>query len=226
MKRIVLLAVVILVGLATFAQTGKEYEKQAQDAYKAKNYPKAFLDYTRAVETYEAEGVTDTALYYNVTITGYKARKYEELIPYAEKAIELGHDKAHLAYYIKAIAYDKLGKDEKYLETLKSGHRAFPSYGRISKKLAVAYLKQGMEPYKAGAQIVQNAEPLRESEPEKYKAEIEKANEKFEEARKIFEKAYEANPKEEQVLKSLAAVYQSLEMEEKAEKINSELQSL
>lgn len=226
MKRIALLVVTLMTGLAVFAQTGKEYEKMAQEAYKAKNYPKAFLDYTRAVETYESEGVTDTALYYNATITGYKARKFDELIPYATKAIELKHEKAHLAYYIKAIAYDKLDKNAEYLKTLEAGHEAYPSYGRISKKLAVAYLKKGMEPYKKGAEIVQSAESLRESKPEQYKKEIEKANANFEEARKIFEKAYEANPKEKQVLKSLAAVYQSLELEEKAAKINSELQSL
>ncbi len=226
MKRIVLLVAALITGLIVFAQTGKGYEKMAGEAYKAKNYPKAFLDYTRAIDAYKAQGVTDTAVYYNATIAGYKARKFEELIPFAEKAIDLKHDKAHLAYYLKAIAYDKLGEDEKYLKTLEAGHDAFPSYDRISKKLAVAYLKQGMKPYKKGADIIQNAETLRESKPEEYNKEVEKANEKFEEARKIFEKAYEANPKEKQVLKSLAAVYQSLDLEEKAEKINNELQSL
>ncbi len=226
MKQTSLLVAFLLISLMTIAQTGKEFKKSAAEAYKAKNYPKAFLDYKRAAEAYKSEGKTDTALFYNATIAGYKAKKYEDLIPFATKAIELGYEKAYLAYYIKALAYAKTDNDEKYFETLKNGHEDFPNYSKISKKLAKAYLKKGLEPYKKGADIVKEAEPLRESDVDKYNTKLEEAGKKFEEARQIFEKAYEANPKEKQVLKFLLAVYQSLEMEDKAQKIDSELKSM
>lgn len=226
MKRIGLLVTLLMMGAITFAQTGKELEKTAEDAYDAKNYPKAFLNFTRAIKAYEKEGITDTAIYFNAAVAGFKGKKYEEFIPYATKAIELKHKKAHLAYYIKALAYKQTGNSEKYLETLKKGYKAFPNYTKLGKKLAIAYLKKGMEPYKAAGEIVEKAEPLRESNTEKYLKKIEKSNKKFEEARVIFEKAYEANPKEQQVLKLLLNVYQNLEMEKKAEKIQTELNAL
>jgi hypothetical protein len=53
MKRLSVLVLLTLVGLIAVAQSGKEFEKNANDAYQAKNYPKAFLDYSRAVEAYE-----------------------------------------------------------------------------------------------------------------------------------------------------------------------------
>ncbi len=226
MKQIGLLVAFLLISLMTIAQTGQAYEKSAGEAYKAKNYPKAFLDYKRAAEAYKAQGKTDTALFYNATIAGYRAKKFDELIPFANKAIELGYEKAYLAYYIKAIAYNKLNDDEKYFETLKAGHKDYPNYSKISKKLAKVYLKKGLKPYKEGAGIVKEADPLRESDVDKYQAKLEEASKKFEEARKIFEKAYDANPKEKQVLKFLLAVYQSLEMEDKAQKIDSELKAM
>jgi tetratricopeptide (TPR) repeat protein len=223
MKRLSVLVLLTLVGLIAVAQSGKEFEKNANDAYQAKNYPKAFLDYSRAVEAYEKEGKADTALYYNTTIAGYKAKKYEELVPFAQKAIDLKYEKAHLAYYLMAVAYDKLGKDEEYMEALEKGHKAFPNYKKISQKLAIAYLKEGMKPYKEGAQIITDAEPIRESDTEKYLAEIEKANAKFKESLEVFLQAFEANPKEEQVLKVLLSVYQNLEMQDKAAEIESKL---
>lgn len=226
MRRIGLLVTLLLSGAIAMAQTGKAFEKKATEAYKAKNYPKAFLDYSRAVDAYEAAGKTDTALYYNATIAGYKAKKFEELIPFATKAIELEYKKAHLAYYIKARAYKFLEEQDKYFETLKEAHKAYPDYDRISKKLALAYLKKGMKPYKEAAKIIEEAEPLRESNTEKYMKEVDKANKKFNEARVLFEKAYEANAKEEQVLKFLLSVYQNLEMKDKADKINAELEAL
>jgi hypothetical protein len=226
MKRLSVLVLLTVIGMFAIAQTGKEFEKNATDAYQAKNYPKAFLDYSRAVEAYEQEGKTDTALYYNTTIAGYKAKKYEELVPFAQKAIDLKYEKAHLAYYIMAIAYEKIDQEDKYLETLKKGHEAFPKYGKISNKLAIAYLKEGMKPYKEGAKIITDAEPIRESDTENYLKEVEKANAKFKEALEIFLKAYEANNKEEQVLKVLLTVYQNLEMEDKAAEIDEKLKSI
>lgn len=223
MKRLSVLVLLTLSGLIAFAQTGKEFKKNATDAYQAKNYPKAFLDYSRAVEAYEKEGIVDTSLYYNTSIAGYKAKKYEELIPFAQKAIDLKYEKAHLAYYIMAIAYDKLKQDDKYLEALEKGHEAFPKYSKISNKLAIAYLKEGMNPYKEGAQIITNAEPIRETDTEKYLKELDKANAKFKESLDVFLKAYEANPKEEQVLKILVSVYQSLDMKDKAAEIEAKL---
>jgi hypothetical protein len=226
MKKISLLVLITLTGLITLAQTGKEFEKNGTEAYDAKNYQKAFLDYTRAVEAYEKEGTTDTALFYNTTIAGYKAKKYQELIPFAQKTIDYKYEKAHLAYFIMAVAYEKLNNDEKYIETLIKGHEAFPKYSKISKKLAIAYLKEGMKPYQEGAKIITDAEPMRESDTDNYLKEIEKANAKFKEALDIFLKAYEANNKEEQVLKVLLTVYQSLEMEDKAAEIDQKIQSM
>ncbi|PLX15048.1 MAG: hypothetical protein C0599_17520 [Salinivirgaceae bacterium] len=226
MKRLSLLVLLTLAGMIALAQSGKEFEKNATEAYQAKNYQKAFLDYSRAAEAYETEGKVDTSLYYNTTIAGYKAKKYEELIPYAQKAIDLKYEKAHLAYFIMAISYEKLDKEDKYLETLIKGHEAFPKYSKISKKLAIAYLKEGMKPYQEGAKIITDAEPMRETDTDNYLKEVEKANAKFKEALEIFLKAYEANNKEEQVLKVLLTVYQSLEMEDKASEIDEKLKSI
>ncbi|MDA3865733.1 MAG: hypothetical protein PF489_03165 [Salinivirgaceae bacterium] len=106
------------------------------------------------------------------------------------------------------------------------GHEAYPGYSKIGNKLAVAYLKKGTEPYNEAANIIKDAEQYRESDTDKYMAELERANKKFEKALESFEKAYDANAKEEQVLNLLLSVYKNLEMEEKADKINSELQSL
>jgi tetratricopeptide (TPR) repeat protein len=226
MRNFTLILALLIAGLTVNAQTGKELKKQGDEAYKSKNYPKAVLDYSRAIEAYKSEGTIDTSIFYNATIAAYKAKNYEKIIPFSQKAIELGHEKSRLCYYIQALAHDKQGNDDEYFVTLVKGHEAYPGYSKIGNKLAIAYLKKGTEPYNEAANIIKEAEQYRESDTDKYMAELERANKKFKEALESFEKAYEANAEEKQVLNLLLSVYKNLEMESKANKINSELQSL
>lgn len=226
MHKITLIFGMLFISFALMSQTAQELEKSGNEAYKADNFKKALLDYSRAIEAYKAESITDTALYYNATIAGYKAKEWEAIIPLAQKAIDLEHEKSHLCYYLKITAYEKLDKSEDFMATLIKGHEAFPNYSKISKKLAIEYLKQGTDPFNEGAQITKNAEQYRESDTDKYMEEQEKAKVKFQEAMVIFEKAYEANAKEKQVLELLQSVYNSLELSKKAEKINAEIKAL
>lgn len=226
MKEIKALVVLLSIALTMNAQTAKELKKSGTEAYETKNYPKAFIDYSKAISEFEKAGTIDTALYYNTTYIGYKSKNYEKLIPYAEKTIKLGYKKANIAYYILAKAYKETGNNDKYIETLKKGHEAFPNDKRINKTIAIAYINEGLAPYDAGAKIVAAAEKFRTSDVDKYKAEIKKANEKFEESKNIFEKAYKIAPKNKQLLKALKAAYESLNQKDKALKIKKELEAL
>ncbi|MDA3865734.1 MAG: hypothetical protein PF489_03170 [Salinivirgaceae bacterium] len=76
MKNLTLILALLVAGLTVNAQTGKELKKQGDEAYKSKNYPKAVLDYSRAIEAYKSEGTIDTSIFYNATIAAYKAKNY------------------------------------------------------------------------------------------------------------------------------------------------------
>ncbi len=201
-----------------------DYNNEAVEAYKNKDYKTAYAAFSKAIELYKAEGSeVDINLTYNAGYCAYKSKKYNEAIPYFEEAIKSDFKESKPYVFIAQIYMnsDDLTSMDKILV---EGLAKYNSDESLIKLAAVCYQRQGVEFYNKGNDIKKaaNDSGMNETDPEAFEAEYAKANAEFEKALPLFEKSYEYNPKSNSTLKALQNIYTNLNMNDKASKMESE----
>lgn len=155
-----------------------------------KDYANAVASFEKAIETSE-EGTE--ALVYNAAIAAYRGNMLDKAVELFSKSVENGY-KGETALYYKAAVLKKQNKDAEYKATLEEGAVKFPGDEKIGPALANVYVSEGNELYKAGAEILGeankkvNAGSLKTDDPA-YTAEVAKAQVEFKKAIEILEKA-------------------------------------
>ena len=139
------------------ANVPKCYEFKALAYNEKKDYPHAVEFFEKAVA---ASDETDASLIYNAGIAAYRGKLLEKAVELFGKSAEIGYN-AETAIYYKAIALNKLGKDDEYEETLKQGAEKFPEDEKITSALANIYVSEANDLYKKGAAILM--QPIRKS---------------------------------------------------------------
>ncbi len=230
MKKAILMLFVALAALSTNAQDkgAIDYNNEGVGSYKAKDYKAAFESFKKAIELYEAAGeVVTEDLVYNTGYCAFKAKKYEESLPFFEKSIAAKY-KASKPYIFQTQSYMKLKDIENMEVSVVAGLELYPEDKSLNKLAAVCYSKQGVVYYKGGNQIKKaaNESGMNESDPDGFTAEYAKADLEFQKALPLFEKSYDFNPKSKNTLKALQNIYTSLKMDDKAAKIQGELETL
>jgi len=203
------------------------YKGEGNTAYQAKDYAKAYENYKTAVELLDADGVTDTVLVYNTGFAAYKAKMYEEAIPFFDKAGDLGY-KEDKPYQTIAACQSKLDDYKGMEATTTKGLEKYPDSDKLKELLAHSLLKQGLEFYNEGNDIKKaaNESGWNTTDPEKFTAEYERADAKYKEALPFMQKAHENDPTNSSVLKALINIYTNLDNKEMVEKYNQVLEQL
>jgi len=218
MKKL-LIALVLLLGVSSiYAQdkSAKEYKIEGADAYKAKDYQAGYDAFEKSIQLYEADGKTDTSLYYNVAICAFKIKNYEKAISYFDRSVELGY-KACKSDLYKANALKKLGKYDEMVALCESSGAKCPKYkNKFDDLLFKNYLKSGLEIFNGAAKMQADATPLAQSDPDGYTAEMVKVKAKFGESIPLLEKAHSIKPDDETCKNALRQVYELLDMQAKA----------
>lgn len=199
-------------------------KNEGNEAYRNKDYAGAFASYAKALKLLEAEGTADDALTYNAGYCAYKAKKYQDAIPYFQKAMESGY-KESKPYQMVAVIQYKAGQVDDMIETCKAGLEKYADDKKLKDYASTAYLKKGLEFYKAGNEIKKaaNESGMNETDPEAFKSEYAKADEEFKKALPFMEKSYEMDNGNEKALKALENIYTNLEMTDKAAEIKAKL---
>jgi len=230
----VLLALLIGFSVSLFAQEENKnaeainkYKEEGNAAYKDKNYEEAFKAYAEALKLLDTEGTVDEALIYNAGYCAFKAKKYNDAIPYFEKSIELGY-KQSKPYQLLAVVYYKANKVDDMITNCEAGLKKYPNDAKLKDLTSKAYVKKGLTYYNKGNSIKKTANESgwNESDPEKFTAEYAKADEEFKNALPFFEKAYEINNKSKKALKALENIYRNLDMTEKADEAKAKLDAM
>ena len=129
MKRFLFVITLSIIATSIFAQdkSAKEYKVEAAEAYKAKDYAKGLSSFEKAIQLYEADGKTDTTLYYNAAICALKQKEYDKSIGYFDRSVELGY-KACKSNLYKATALKSLGKTDEMVALSEAGIEDCPKY--------------------------------------------------------------------------------------------------
>lgn len=204
--------------LITNAQdkTAKDYKIEGADAFKAKDYKKGFDAFVQAIKMYEAEGKTDTTLYFNAGVCALKIENYEGSIPYFERSVDLGY-KACVAKLYKANALKKLEKNTELEQLCNEAMTTCPeSADKFKELLFQFYLQKGLDIFNNAAKMQADVTPLAKTDAEKYKTEMEKVKAEFTKSLPMLEKANKLIPTDENCKKALKQAYELLEMKDKA----------
>jgi len=208
MKRVLLSIVLVLGVVLLYAQdkSAKQYKIEADSAYKAKDFQTAFDYFEQSIKLYEADGKTDTSLYFNTAISALKAKNYDNSISYFDRSIELGYKLCNSQYY-KALAF-KYKKDLTRMETVCiEGIEKCPKSkykDKMNDLLFQYYLKSGLDIFNGAAKMQADITPLASSEPDKYKSEMENVKAEFGKSLPMLEKAQAINPDDENCNKAIA----------------------
>lgn len=218
MKKI-LFAIVFTIGVTSlFAQdkSAKEYKVEAADAYKAKDYQTGLNSFEKAIQLYEADGKTDTTLYYNAAICAIKVKDYEKSIQYFDRSIELGYKDCKAKLY-KANAMKGKGDMGAMEATANEGAQSCPKYkSKFNDLLFSYYMKSGLDVFNSAANKQAEITPLAQSDPDKYKAGMEDVKSQFNNSLPMLEKAHDIKPEDENCKKALKQAYELLDMQAKA----------
>ncbi|MEQ9442689.1 MAG: tetratricopeptide repeat protein [Cyclobacteriaceae bacterium] len=180
-----------------------------------KDEPKA-LDYIRKAQ----EVFPDDPEFLKREITMLiNSQSYDEAKQKLAKAIEAEPDNPVL-YYNQGYLYEQMGEGEQAIESYKSAIEVDPRYFDANFNLAAFY-------YNEAADILAEANDMDLKEYQERGEEIEAgAKEYFEKALPYLETSQEIEPDNAKVLETLATVYQRLGMEEKAQEVNTKLESM
>lgn len=218
MKKL-LIAVVLVIGFTSLNaqdKTAKDYKIEGADAYKAKDYATGLSSFEKSIQMYEAEGKTDTTLYYNAAICAIKVKEYQKSVDFFNKSIEFGYKTCKANLY-KANALNKLESYEEMETVCNESRTKCPKYkSKFDEIVFKYYLKSGLEIFNEAAQMQSTATPLAQSNPDQYKEEMVKVKAKFTESLPLLEKAHEIKPDDENCKKALKQAYELLEMPAKA----------
>lgn len=218
MKKI-LFAIALVIGVTTlYAQdkSAKEYKVEAAEAYKAKDYQTGLNSFEKSIQLYEAEGKTDTTLYFNAAICAIKVKDYDKSVAFFDRSIELGYKDCKSKLY-KANALKGKG-DMATMETVANdGIQTCPKYkSKFGDLLFQYYLKSGLDIFNAAAKMQADATPLAQSDPDGYTAAMEKVKAEFNKSLPMLEKANSIKPDDENCKKALKQAYELLDMQAKA----------
>ena len=229
MKELLMSLVVGFMCISAVAQEkdANTLTNEGNTAYGNKDYKGAYQSYAQALDLLEKEGKVDTVLIYNAGYCAYKSDMYNEAKPYFEKSIELGYKESKPYLFLSDI-YSKEDDLDKMEKVLTDGLAAYPNNKTLNKFMGICLLKEGLVFYNQGNAIksAANESGLNQSDPEKFKAEYEKADGEFAKALPLMEKAYDYDPKSKNTLKALENIYTNLDMADKAEKVKKEMESL
>ncbi len=224
----VLLALIIGLSVNVFAQEkdANTFKEEGNKAYQIKDYKGAFTAYAEALKLLEADGTVDDALIYNTGYCAFKAKKYDDAIPYFKKSMETGY-KESKPYQMVAVIQFKEDSVDRMIETCQEGLGKYANDQKLLDYASTGYLVKGLKFYDAGNDIKSKANESgwNESDPDKFNAEYAKADEQFKKALPFMEKSLEYNKKNEKTLKALENIYTNLKMDDKAAEIKAQLGS-
>jgi tetratricopeptide (TPR) repeat protein len=204
-KRSLLVITILSVFISLNAQdkSAKEYKIEGADAFKAKDFTKGLESFEKAISLYEAEGKTDTSLYFNAAICAMKVDNYDKAIGYFDKAIQLNYKVCKSLLY-KATSLKKLETYDQMEVVCNSGVTQCPENAKdFNDLLFQYYLVSGLEIFNNAAKLQADVTPLAKSDPEKYKSEIEKVKDEFRKSLPMLEKAQKLNPADENCNKAI-----------------------
>ncbi len=217
MRKLFVLTVLIFGVTLLNAQdkSAKEYKIEGADAFKAKDYQKGLTSFERAIKLYEAEGKTDTSLYYNAATCAYKINEYQKALDFFNQSIDLNYKKCK-AFLYKANTFKKLERYEEMEAVCNEGISECPKYQKkYDKILFNYYLNTGLKVYNNAAKMQSNAAQFVESDPDKYKTEMEKVKAEFKGSLPMLEKAHKTDADNESCKNAMKQCYKILEMNEK-----------
>ena len=219
MKKGILLFAVFISGILLVSaqdKTAKEYKIEAAEAYKAKDYKKGLSSFEQSIALYEAEGKTDTTLYFNAGICALKIEDYEKSIKLFDKSIGFKYKTCKSMLY-KATSLKKLERFAEMEEICNAGVTSCAENAAdFNDLLFQYYLASGLDVFNAAAKKQAEVTPLAKTDAEKYKAEMEKVKAEFTKSLPMLEKANKINPANEDCKKALKQAYELLEMKDKA----------
>ncbi len=218
MKRTVLAFVLIISVTALFAQdkSARDYKIEAAEAYKAKDYQTGLTSFEKAIQLYEADGKIDTTLYYNAAICAVKVKDYQKAVTYFDRSIDLEYKYCKSKLY-KASAQKGMDDYAAMEATCTEGITSCPKYKKdFNDLLFQHYLSTGLEVFNNAAKMQADATPLAQSDPDAYKAEMEKVKAEFSNSLPMLEKAHAIDPADENCKKALKQAYELLDMQDKA----------
>jgi len=147
------------------------------------------------------------------------SEKYEEAREKLTKAIDAEPDNPML-YYNQGYLYEQMGEGEQAVESYKKSIEKDAQYFDANFNLAAYY-------YNEAAEILAEANNMDLQEYQEKGEEIEgKAREYFERALPYLETSQTLEPDNEKVLSTLSTIYQQLGMNDKAEEVDSKLESM
>jgi len=172
--------------------------------------------FEKSIQLYEADGKIDTTLYYNAGICAIKVKEYEKSVEYFNRSIELDYKDCKSSLY-KASALKKLGQKDEMVAVCEEGVNQCPKYKKKFNDLLFShYLKSGLDIFNGAAKMQADATPLATSDPDAYKAEMDKVKAEFNKSLPMLEKANGINPEDENCKKALKQAYELLDMGAKA----------
>jgi tetratricopeptide (TPR) repeat protein len=219
MKKVFLLLAVFIGGfmLANAQEkTAKDYKIEGVDAYKAKDYKKAFSSFDKAISLYEAEGKTDTSLYFNAGLCALLSDDFNKSIPFFDSSVKFNYKTCKALLY-KATALKKLERYSDMEEVCTSSvANCTENASDFNDLLFQYYLASGLDIFNAAAKKQAEVTPLAKTDAEKYLAEMEKVKAEFTNSLPMLEKANKINPANDDCKKALKQAYELLEMKDKA----------
>lgn len=218
MKRLIVILMVILsLNLAhTQNKTARDYKIEGADAYKAKDYAKALSAFEKAIGLYEADGTTDTTLYYNVGLCAIRIEDHQKSVIYFNRSIELGYKECQAQLYV-ANSLRRLDRNDEMKTLAQDGLKKCPDLaGKFNELLFQYYLVSGLEIFNNAAKMQAEITPFASSDPDRYLSEMEKVKAEFNRSLPLLESAYELDPNDENCKKALKQAYEILDMPSKA----------
>jgi tetratricopeptide (TPR) repeat protein len=193
MKKILITFFSIIISLGTFCQSAEAYNA-GNEAFRSK-------DYKTAIENYEKyatlEGMT-APIAYVMGSCYYKMKDFDKAISNFNKALELKYNKPIKVHLNLISCYAKKKDAAGKLAQTENAYAAFPKYKKFAMMLTNHYYKLAAKEYQIGGKKISDAydKYAVKNMKKEYKAELRKANENFENAKKDLEKALEYSPKD------------------------------
>ncbi|MBR6177067.1 MAG: hypothetical protein IKQ70_04185 [Bacteroidales bacterium] len=223
MKRILTLALTLGITTAVIAQEDTtSLRKTATEQAKTGEYAAAVTNFAKAISIQEAAGVTDTALYFNAAVSAYKGKDYKNGAKYFDKCIQLGYEKEK-CYKFGGACLQNIEDYAQLQSTMTKAIEEFPANTTFKQMLSTSYVGQAKPKLDEANTIIKNAEPLKNSDVEKYNAEIAKAKQVFSEILPTVELAYKTNPENKSAIQLLSVLYGNLGETAKANEMKAKL---
>jgi hypothetical protein len=133
------------------------------NAYNDKDYKTAMENFLVAEQGAEILGSVDTNMIYNAGLSADLSGNVDVAAEQYDKCIKIGYLGSSM-YVYKAVLYDKAGRKEDYLKTVKEGRKQYPAEKELLIMELNDYISNGkMEEAKANLTAAIQAEPTNKS---------------------------------------------------------------